>query len=299
MPKHLPRGHLTIVAEHSPDLATDAVVFLRNHGASVLELGTHRLDAPSDDAAGLDAHDHPARLAVRVAFEAPDLPRELPELRERFAEQFAPRYGADFTVAAEANRMRVAILVSKPKHCLRDLLDKRAHLPIEIVQVISNHETLGPIVEQEGIKFSWTPIAEGTRARVETQQIDLIVGADVDLIIMARYMQILSPWFIATAGVPILNIHHGDIPGFEGSDPYQRAWDLGITSFAATAHYATAKLDGGPVIYKEAADLSYCRSAAETRVAGQATECRVLTRAVQLHSQGRVVRGARRTYIFR
>ena len=284
---HLPRGHLTIVAEQSANLVPDTVAFLRDHGASVLELGTHILDGQRPG------------LAVRVAFEAPRLPEGLPELRERFAEQVASRFGADFAVAADSDRMRVAVMVSGHGHCLRDLLDQRDHLSIEVVQVISNHETLGPMVEQEGIKFSWTPITPATRAEVEHQQLELLVGADVELIVMARYMQILSPTFIANAGVDILNVHHGDIPGFEGADPYQRAWELGVTTIGATAHYAIAELDKGPIIYKESADLSHCRDVTETRIAGRSIECRVLTRAVQLHSQRRIVRGARRTYIFR
>ena len=134
---------------------------------------------------------------------------------------------------------------------------------------------------------------------MEHQQLELLTGADVELIVMARYMQILSPTFIAKAGVDILNVHHGDIPGFEGADPYQQAWELGVTTIGATAHYAIAELDKGPIIYKESADLSHCRDLTETRIAGRSIECRVLTRAVQLHSQRRIVRGARRTYIFR
>ena len=198
------------------------------------------------------------------------------------------------------NRQKMAIFVTKEAAPLYDLLikHKSGELPCEIPCVISNHKDLSKIASQFNIPFHYLPVTPDTKPEQEEQIHDLMQTESIDLLVLARYMQILSPEFIEKYHGKIINIHHGFLPAFKGQSPYRQAWDRGVKMIGATAHYVTAELDEGPIIEQDVVSVSHQHSVQEMIQAGRDIERRVLTSAVKAHLQHRIILDGQRTIIF-
>ncbi len=195
---------------------------------------------------------------------------------------------------------RIAILVSREDACLWELLLKHrsGDLDGEVRVVVGNHDTLRPIAEGFGLPFHHLPVTPETRAEQEQAVRDLLRQQAIDLVVLARYMQVLSPSFVAEHTGRIINIHHGFLPAFKGSQPYHRAWERGVKIIGATAHYVTESLDDGPIIDQDVISVSHQHSVAEMIERGRDLERRVLLNAVQAHLQRRIIVHNNRTIIF-
>lgn len=207
--------------------------------------------------------------------------------------------GATAELRFDEPRKRAAIWVSRQSHCLHDLLwrHQAGELDCDIPLVVSNHERLRPIAEQYGVPFRHIPVTRDSRAAVEEEQLALLQAHDIDLIVLAKYMQILSDDFLA-AFPRCINIHHSFLPAFKGARPYHRAFERGVKLIGATAHYATADLDEGPIIAQDVASVSHRDSVKELIRKGRDVERRVLAEAVRLHLQSRVLVHGNKTVVF-
>ncbi len=222
--------------------------------------------------------------------------------RERFERAFVERVAEPLQMEWElrywGQRRRVAILVSRHDHCLMDLLwrRRRGELDAEVVAVVSNHPDLAEEVQAAGIPFHHVPVVAQDKASAESQMLALLRGR-VDLVVLARYMQILSGEFLRRLGVPAINIHHSFLPAFAGAEPYRRAREHGVKLIGATAHYVTAELDGGPIIEQDVARVDHRQTIADLERIGRDIERTVLARAVSLHLEDRVIADGGRTVV--
>jgi formyltetrahydrofolate deformylase len=222
------------------------------------------------------------------------------ELEQRFAAQVAEPFGMDWQMWDASRRKRMAILVSRYDHCLLELLWRwrRDQLAADVVTVISNHPDLRADVEAFGIPFHHVPVARGEKPAAEARQLELLAAADVDVVVLARYMQIVSGDFLARVGVPVINIHHSFLPAFAGAGPYERAKERGVKLIGATAHYVTEELDAGPIVEQDVIRVSHRDSAAELTRLGADIERIVFARAVQWHCEDRVLVHGNTTVVF-
>lgn len=213
------------------------------------------------------------------------------EVAQRFAMEWEMRYWGE--------RQRVAILVSRHDHCLMDLLWRwrRRELDADVVGVISNHPNVAEEAAAASVPFHHVPVAKGAKGQAEEQMLELLHG-NVDLVVLARYMQILSGEFLDRLGAPVINIHHSFLPAFAGANPYLRAREHGVKLIGATAHYVTAELDGGPIIEQDVARVDHRQSVGELERIGRDIERLVLSRAVSLHLDDRVIADGGRTIVF-
>jgi formyltetrahydrofolate deformylase len=242
-------------------------------------------------------------FCTRVVFESPieDIESVRNEILPRL-EQFGP----EVTLRFESQKKRVLLLVSKIDHCLVDLLYRweTGELPIDIPLVVSNHMDIRPLVERHGIPFVCIPISgaeeSGPRSKpaAEARLFDLIEEYEIDLVVLARYMQVLSDAACKQLPGRIINIHHSFLPGFKGAKPYHQAFDRGVKLVGATAHYVTADLDEGPIIEQDVVRVNHAQDAQDLVAIGRDVERRVLARAVQLHVEDRVILSGKRTLIF-
>lgn len=228
-----------------------------------------------------------ATFCMRTRFDAPlDEPDEVTAaLRTR-----AGDLQAAMTVRRPDRPMRALVLVSTYDHCLVDLLYRwhAGELPIEIPLVVSNHPHLSGLVDRSGVAFEHVPVTPETRATSEARLLDLVASHDVEVVVLARYMQVLSGEVCRRLAGRAVNIHHSFLPGFKGARPYHQAWARGVKVIGATAHYATAELDEGPIIDQDVARVSHAHGPDELRVVGRDLERVVLARAVKAHAEGRV-----------
>jgi formyltetrahydrofolate deformylase len=204
----------------------------------------------------------------------------------------------EFTFTRADVNKRLAILVSKEEHCLLDLLWRRrsGELDADIPIVVSNHEDARADVEAAGVPFAHVPNTREIKAEAEQAMLDLLNGAD--LVVLARYMQILSGDFLDRLGVPVINIHHSFLPAFAGAEPYQRAHDRGVKIIGATAHYVTEELDAGPIIEQDVERVTHEEDVAALRRTGRDIERTVLARAVRWHLEDRILVDGPRTVVF-
>jgi formyltetrahydrofolate deformylase len=223
---------------------------------------------------------------------------------ESFRRGFTPvatAYDFDWQVHDLAVKPRVLILVSKLGHCLNDLLYRSAggYLPMDLVSVVSNHESLRKRVEGEGLPFIHLPVNEATRAAQEAELAGLIAEQRIDLVVLARYMQILSNALSRRLAGKAINIHHSFLPSFKGARPYHRAHAQGVKLIGATAHYVTPDLDEGPIIEQDVGRVDHGMSVDEFIAIGRDIEATVLARAVKFHLEHRVLINGIRTVVFR
>ncbi len=223
--------------------------------------------------------------------------------RERFAQEFAREVAEQFQMDWEirwwGERRRLAILVSRHDHCMFDLIWRwrRGELEGEIVSVISNHRDLEDEATGAGIPFHHVPVRKGAKPQAEAAMLALLEG-QADLLVLARYMQILSGEFLSRVGMPAINIHHSFLPAFPGADPYGRAHERGVKLIGATAHYVTEELDDGPIIEQDVVRVDHQQTARDLEHVGRDVERRVLARAVALHLADRVIVDGGRTVVF-
>ena len=223
--------------------------------------------------------------------------------REEFPSAFAPlarRHELEWRVSYTDTPKRMAILVSRYDHCLIDLLWRWAggELGAEIPLVISNHPDLATRVENYGIPFYHLPVTKETKGEQESEVLKLLSESGVDLVVLARYMQILTPEFVSSYPSGIVNIHHSFLPAFAGADPYRRAYDRGVKTIGATAHYVTEELDAGPIIHQDVAHVTHRDTVEDLVLLGREVERRVLARAVRWHLEDRVLVDSNRTVVF-
>lgn len=209
-------------------------------------------------------------------------------------------FDASLRVRRADDLPRVMILVSKYDHCLLDLLNRHhsGELGADIPLVVSNHDDLRSIVEREGIEFRHIPLSPETKVAADNALLGLVDEYRIDLVVLARYMQVLSPDICDRLVGRIINIHHSFLPGFKGARPYNQAWDRGVKLIGATAHYVTAGLDEGPIITQDVASVNHSDTPASMVIAGRDIERLVLSRAVRAHVEERVFLIGHRTVVF-
>jgi formyltetrahydrofolate deformylase len=282
-------ARLLIQCADRPGIVAAVSQFLYQHSANIVQA-----DQYSTDATG-------GRFFMRMEYALEGLGAPPEEIAGAFGSEVAPRFEMDWRVTYSARPQRVAIFASRYDHCLMELLwrQRRGDLHIEVPLVVSNHETLRTDVEAFGIPFHHVPVTAKTRATGEAEALKLLAGAGVELVVLARYMQILSPAFIARYPGRIINIHHSFLPAFAGADPYGRAFDRGVKLIGATAHYATDDLDEGPIIEQDVVHISHRDGRDDLVRLGREVERSVLGRAVQWHVEDRVFVHASKTVVFR
>ena len=222
------------------------------------------------------------------------------ELEVEFA-AFAAAHNLTYSVRYPQQSQKVAIMVSKASHCLYDLLMHASEGSLDAAEVrlvISNHPDLEEVADRFRVPFFCVPVSAGGQAEHERQVLELLEKHDIDLVVLARYMRVLSDNFIDRYPQKIINIHHAFLPAFQGGNPYQRAWERGVKMIGATAHYATAELDEGPIIEQDVERITHEDSPEELREIGRDIERRVLTRAVRAHLEHRIIVSGCRTIVF-
>jgi formyltetrahydrofolate deformylase len=249
----------------------------------------------------LDADQHSSaegRLFMRLVFEAA-APSERPELYRRFGAEVAEPLEMTYRFAEASRRRRLAVMASREDHCLLDLLWRcsSGELDAEPLMVISNHPDHREAVEGFDVAYHHIPASAGDTADAERRALDLLAG-EVDLLVLARYMQILSGHFLEALGAPAINIHHSFLPAFAGAEPYQQAWQRGVKLIGATAHYVTEELDAGPIIEQDTARVSHRDEVGDLIRLGRDLERVVLARAVRAHLEDRVIVDGPRTLVF-
>ena len=225
--------------------------------------------------------------------------------RAAFEVHLAPvveRYGMDLTLDVVGRPMRTLVLVSTAAHCLNDLLfrERAGQVPIEMPLVLSNHPQLAGLAEFYGVPFESRPVTTPEqKAEFEQRILDAVAEFDIELVVLARYMQILSPELCEKLAGRAINIHHSFLPGFKGANPYRQAHARGVKLIGATAHFVTSDLDEGPIIEQNVVRVDHSRTPAELMAIGQDEESRTLTQAVTWFAEHRVLRDGARTIIFR
>jgi formyltetrahydrofolate deformylase len=253
-------------------------------------------DVLGEDATGL--------FFMRVHFAAPPHLADTATLNNLFG-HVRQQFGMDAHLHAVAQRPRLLLMVSQHGHCLNDLLFrvKSGQLEVDIPAIVSNHSTFAALAESYGIPFHHLPLPPGSDAatkRAQEQRIEALVEAEqIDLVVLARYMQILSPELCASLKGRAINIHHSFLPSFKGAKPYYQAHARGVKLIGATAHYVTADLDEGPIIEQDVARVDHSLSAEDLTAMGRDVECVVLARAVRWHVEHRVLTNGHKTVIFR
>ena len=234
---------------------------------------------------------------MRVVFD-PLGDKALENFEAAFA-RTAKTYDMTWEIQPLCDPVKTLILVSKTDHCLNDLLYRwrTKHLNIEIVGIVSNHETNRRLVEERGLEFHHLPITPETKSEQETQIEQIIKQTDAELIILARYMQILSEDMCNAHKGRIINIHHSFLPGFKGARPYHQAYERGVKIIGATAHFATPDLDEGPIIEQETVRITHAHTPEKLQVIGRDSESKVLARAIELYTERRVFLHGQRTII--
>ncbi len=220
-------------------------------------------------------------------------------LRKQFA-AVAEKFGMAWRLLDAADKQRVLIMVSKVGHCVNDLLFRWSigGLPIEVAAVVSNHPDFGRLAASYGVPFRHIPVTPQTKPRAEDELRAVVADLDVDLVVLARYMQILSEDLSLELEGRVINIHHSMLPSFRGARPYQQAHARGVKLIGATAHYVTPGLDEGPIIEQEVARIDHSMTADEVAAIGRDVECQALARAVRWHTENRVLLNGHRTIVF-
>jgi len=280
-------GRLVVCCADKPGIISAVSTFLHNHGANIIDLDQHSSGAPE------------GKFFLRLEFELKNLGERKQAFVETFSERVAAGYDMQWVLTKATEKLRVAIFVSKFDHALMELLwlASRGILPIEIPMVISNHEDLRKQVEGLGFCFEHVPVTASNKAEAEAATANLLQGR-VDLVVLARYMQILSEEFVNRYKNQIINIHHSFLPAFAGADPYRQAYEKGVKLIGATSHYVTAELDQGPIIEQEVVRVSHRLSVAELKNLGNDVERKVLARAVRWHAENRVIVDGNKTVVF-
>jgi len=279
-------GRLLVRCADRPGLVAAVTAFLANSGANIVSLDEH-------------AQQTGGTFIQRTVFHLPGLAAARAELEREFAERIAGPFEMDFRLTEAAKPKRVALMASLEDHCLLDLLwrNRRGELDMTVAMVVSNHPDLADQVRPFGVPFIHIPATRDIREQAEQRQLELLRG-NVDLVVLARYMQILTENFLDEVGCPLINIHHSFLPAFIGAAPYRRAKERGVKLVGATAHYVTADLDEGPIIEQDVVRVDHRHSVDDLVRLGADVERAVLSRAVKWHCEDRIVRYGNQTVVF-
>jgi formyltetrahydrofolate deformylase len=278
-----PTSRLLLACPDRPGLIARVSGFLAEAGFNIVDVDQH------SSAEG--------RFFMRMVFDG--VPAgDLEPLAHRFAHEIGDPFEMDFELSETSRRKRVAVMVSREDHCLSDLLWRwrNGDLGGEIVAVISNHPDHGDQAAAVGLPFHHVPVDRENRAAAERQVLELLEG--IDLLVLARYMQILSEAFLRDLQAPAINIHHSFLPAFVGADPYHRAYERGVKLIGATAHYVTVELDAGPIIAQDVTRVDHRDEVTDMIRLGRDVERLVLARAVMAHLDDRVLLDGDRTIVF-
>jgi formyltetrahydrofolate deformylase len=278
-----PTSRLLLACPDRPGLIARVSGFLAESGLNIVDVDQH------SSAEG--------RFFMRMVFDhVPNGERDALELR--FAREIGEPFEMDFEFHETGRSRRVAIMVSREDHCLSDLLWRwrNGDLGGELVSIISNHPDHANQAEAVGLPFHQVPVEPGAKAEAERQVLELLDG--IDLLVLARYMQVLSEDFLRALGAPAINIHHSFLPAFVGADPYHRAYERGVKLIGATAHYVTAELDAGPIIAQDVTRVDHRDEVTDMIRLGRDVERLVLARAVMAHLDDRVLLDGDRTIVF-
>jgi formyltetrahydrofolate deformylase len=261
--------------------------FLFSHGANIIDSDQHSTDPEG------------GRFFMRQEFYLEGLDLSRSQFEQAFQDVIAAPFEMDWRVWYASDPKRMAVLCSKYDHCLLDLLwrVRRGEFDAEIPMVISNHADLEADVKSFNIPFHVVPVVDGDKATSEQQILELLRG-QCDLVVLARYMQILSGEWLESVGVPVINIHHSFLPAFVGANPYRSAWQRGVKIIGATAHYVTAELDAGPIIEQDVGRVSHSDEVKALTRVGRDIERSVLARAVKAHLEDRVIVYGNKTVVF-
>ncbi len=278
---------LIVDCPDGPGLVHALSGFVMNHSGTILE--SQQFD---DRLSG--------RFFLRVHFEVLDPAFTIDALRRGFRD-VAIRHGMNWQLWDAGAPYRTLIMVSKFGHCLNDLLFRwqSGGLQLEIPAIVSNHRDLEPLAAAYGVEFHHIPVTPDTKFAAEEQLLELVKSLDIDLVVLARYMQVLSDNLCKQLEGRAINIHHSFLPSFKGAKPYHQAFDRGVKLVGATAHYVTADLDEGPIIEQDVVRVDHRATAPELVTAGRDVESQVLSRAVAWHAQSRILLNGHRTVVFR
>lgn len=280
-------GRLLVKCPDKPGIVAALSKFLFEHDSDIMESSQYSSD------------EEKRIFYIRFEFFTKDLQNKKSQMEQDFL-QLATDFDLDYLFTYNKDTKKSAIFVSKETHCLLELLWEwqSGDLDTDIALVISNHETARSIVEPLGIPFYYIPANKDIRADVEAKQIKLIESYGVDVLILARYMQILTPDFVKRFPNKIINIHHSFLPAFIGARPYERAYERGVKLIGATSHYVTNDLDEGPIIDQDIERVDHRDNVPRLKKIGQQVERRVLARAVKWHLQDRIIVKENKTIVF-
>ncbi|SDL97722.1 formyltetrahydrofolate deformylase [Arthrobacter sp. ov407] len=286
---------LTVDCVESPGIVHSVSGFLLNHGCDILDIKQYgdkgqrhffmrvhfSSGSSSDSSSGQDS------------FSTEDLRRDFTPVAERWE--------MNWQLEPHGRKRRVLVMVSKMGHCLNDLLfrARTGDIPVEIVAVVSNHRDQEGLVQWHGIPFFHLPVTKDTKPEAEARLMELVDAFDVELVVLARYMQVLSDELSAQLAGRTINIHHSFLPSFKGAKPYHQAYDRGVKTVGATAHYVNAELDEGPIISQQVIEVDHTYTADDLVAVGRDAECAALRNAVRWHCEGRILLLGNRTVILR
>jgi len=283
-PQHTAR--LLISCPDGPGIVAAVSGFLFDAGANIVSSDQY------------STHPEHGTFFMRSTFYLPHVERDRGSFEAALG-ALADRFAMSWRVSYASDRRRVALMASRADHCLLDLLwrTSRGELEMEIACVISNHEDLRAAVEGMGVGYVHIPVTRETKAEAEARALELLAGS-VDLVVLARYMQILSGDFLARVGCPVINIHHSFLPAFAGAEPYRHAYERGVKLIGATAHFVTEQLDEGPIIEQDVIRVGHDYTVADLERVGRDVERTVLARAVRMQLDDRVIAHDGRTIVF-
>jgi formyltetrahydrofolate deformylase len=278
---------LTVDCPDGPGLIHAVSGFLFERSGNILELQQYE-------------NHREGRFFQRIAFEVLDPAVDLERLKDEFA-ALAGRYGMHWQMRAADAPYRTLIMVSKDGHCLNDLLFRwrSGSLQIDVPAIVSNHRDLEPIAATYGVPFHHVPVTAATKVDAEARLLRIVEQERIDLVVLARYMQILSDDLCGALAGRAINIHHSFLPSFKGARPYHQAFDRGVKLVGATAHYVTGDLDEGPIIEQDVVRVDHRARVEDIVAAGRDVEAQVLARAVKWHAQTRILINGHKTVVFR
>lgn len=280
---------LTLSCDDRPGIVAAVAGFITKHGGFITESAQFG-DASTE------------RFFLRMEFATAPTTLEEDELKKAFHDEVGAPFAMRWALHSLRRKPRLLIMVSKFGHCLYDLLHRyhTGWLPVEIPAIVSNHPDMKQIAEWYNVPYYHFPLdAGGNKAEQEARVMDVVDRHTIDLVVLARYMQILSPEFCGLLKGRAINIHHSFLPSFKGAKPYHQAFDRGVKLIGATAHYVTTDLDEGPIIEQEVARVDHTLKPADLVSMGQDIENQVLARAVKYHIEHRVLLNGSKTVVFK
>lgn len=277
---------MLISCPDQPGIVAAVSQFLYEYGANIVQSDQYTMDPEG------------GMFFIRIEFDLNNLADRLPSLEEDFG-RIASKFTMSYRISRADQKKRLAIFVSKEDHCLLELLWQwqAGDLDADIAMVVSNHPDMKELVESFGIPYHHIPVTADTKQEAERKQIEIVNG-HADLIVLARYMQIVSPKFIEFYPNRIINIHHSFLPAFVGGKPYAQAYNRGVKIIGATAHYVTEELDGGPIIEQDVQRVSHRDNVDDLKRIGRHIERIVLARAVAWHVEDRILVHQNKTVVF-